>query len=449
MQADPKLPGMHLIWSDSAMCEFFNRHVMPAIWPGNKVASVNQQNMNWKPGKRCVALYELNLEDGAPLPKLRVSFMLDRNSRKLADSYEKHYGDGPKLANGTPLPALHLPDLGCVIETFPHDWALTTLPQAVSLDRVLPIVASTQKPISEPGELDCEISVLRYKPHKRCVLSYKVRRPGVAGSEEIIAKVYGRSKKAVAAYSTHQKLEAAAASAEGLVIPRPLAFEETLNLVLMERIHGPSMKDCLHDGADPDLMARTAAVSLATLHSLKFDGRSVGTMHEKLEHMDSSVDRVRQISPEMASRIEAMFSRIRKLMERFKSPRLRLIHGAFRPAHMVVGTGEVALIDLDGAGLGDPAIDVGDFMAKERTKGQLMEIGGAASRTDSFLNEYQARSGADAALAERAHLYCAMIFIGRSVRECLHAPTHCPDANEFSRSNVFLKEAAECLNLLG
>ena len=448
-QVDSNLPGMHLIWSDSAMCEFFNQHVMPTIWPGHKVASVDQQNMNWKPGKRCVALYELELEDSAPVPQLRVSVMLDRNGRKLADAYEKHYGNGPKIANGALRPALHLPAQGCVIELFPNDWVLTTLPQAVSLDRVLPIIAAAQRPKTDPGKLDCEISVLRYKPHKRCVLSYNVQKLDSDGHEEIIGKVYGRSKRAVEAFSTHQKLHAAAASAEGLKIPQPLAFEESLNLVLMERIHGPSMKACLHDGADPDLMARTAAVTLSALHGLPFDGRTVGTIHEKLEHMQGSIDRVRQIDPDLASRIEDMLGRIGKLKDRFKDPRLRLIHGAFRPAHLVVGSGEVALIDLDGAGLGDPAIDVGDFMAKERTKGQLMDEGRTASRTNSFLTEYQVHSGADDALIERAHLYCAMIFIGRSVRECLHAPNHRPDATQFSRSNVFLKEAAECLNLLG
>ena len=172
-------------------------------------------------------------------------------------------------------------------------------------------------------------------------------------------------------------------------------------------------------------------------------------MHNKLKHLLGSVDRVHLIAPDLALRIEAMLDRIGRLVDQFESPRLCLIHGAFRPAHLIVGSGDVALIDLDGAGLGDPAIDVGDFMAKDRTKAQLMGEDRVTGLSECFLGEYQARVGADSGLVERAHVYCAMIFIGRSVRECLHAPHHCRDATQSSRSNVFLMEAAGCLSLPG
>src|SRR6266511_3131017 len=53
LRADPALPFLEMAWSPSQMQEFFNRWVLPAVWPGQEVTAVAIEDMTYQAGNQC------------------------------------------------------------------------------------------------------------------------------------------------------------------------------------------------------------------------------------------------------------------------------------------------------------------------------------------------------------------------------------------------------------
>ena len=443
LEQDPKPPFVHLARSDVQMTEFFNRHVLPMVWPGHEVAAVDLQRLFWTPGQERAALYELRF--GAPTEApVQAVVTFAEGKRALAKVYARHYSGDATSSDKRPRPALFLPDHRCLVEFFPNDWRLPSLARLTSPGEMLPILVAALGNEAEPHQWRCDVSVLKYRPHNRCVLLYKVRAPDSDDRREVVGKVYKNATKAAKTYAKQRRLHAAAAD-RGLTIPRPLALVDELNLVLMDRVRGASMQNLLHMNADPEPMARTAAAALATLHSLPFEGSDVRGFPHLLMRYRKQVDCLRLVAPDLAAEIDNLVSRIERWEGECAPVAPCLIHGDYTLDQLLLGDGGVAIVDLDSIGPGDPAIDVGSFMAKCRTNAQLMGEK-RAELPEYFLAEYLARAGAGSGFAERAQVYCSLKFVRKAVRAFLSKPHRYARSPISSLPAILLKEAARHLS---
>src|SRR5439155_9449668 len=66
LQADPAVPFLEMAWSLSQMQEFFNRHVLPTVWPGREVTAVAIKDLTYKPRATCEIQYALQCGDLTP-----------------------------------------------------------------------------------------------------------------------------------------------------------------------------------------------------------------------------------------------------------------------------------------------------------------------------------------------------------------------------------------------
>ncbi len=446
-ERDPNLPFMHLLWSDSKMVEFFNREVFPEVWPGHKIASVAQESMTWRPGKRCAAVYELRSDDPAETPPLRTVISFDQDDSKLGDAFADNYGPDFEMSGEGPLPGLFLPDHCCLVEFFPHDCMLPSLANATELGEMLPFIAAALGDGGDPHQWDCQISALRYRPHHRCVLLYSVQTPESDERREVIGKLYRKAAKAKKAFASNLALHEAAAG-HSLIIPEPFMFVEELNLVLMECVRGPTMKELFRKTSDNEWMVRTAAAAVATLHSLPYEGGDVRSVQSELTRVRRNAEPLHLVASELAGQLDDVLDRIARLADRLACPRPCVIHGALRPAHLIVVVDDVALIDLDGVGLGDPAFDLAEFMSKCMTQAQISNEDARAGLSEYFLAEYHARVGTDEGLADRVRIICGLTFVTRAIRSFLRAPHRYANEPQSSRPVKYLKEAAACLDRL-
>ena len=88
------------------------------------------------------------------------------------------------------------------------------------------------------------------------------------------------------------------------------------------------------------------------------------------------------------------------------------MHGDFSANQVVIGQQEAAIIDLDWACYGDPADDLGNFIAQTERKALRGELPRhrVESMTDALLAGYQAHR----ALPDRVGLYTAVEVFRRS-----------------------------------
>ena len=108
-------------------------------------------------------------------------------------------------------------------------------------------------------------------------------------------------------------------------------------------------------------------------------------------------------------------------------------------------TGQIGVIDFDLAGLGDPALDVGNFMARLHHKAVSKASNAFRQVAAYFLSEYQACLP-EPRVAERVHLFLSISLVRRALREFEIRPyDYCGRADPDSLLVRLLREAAACL----
>jgi Ser/Thr protein kinase RdoA (MazF antagonist) len=123
---------------------------------------------------------------------------------------------------------------------------------------------------------------------------------------------------------------------------------------------------------------------------------------------------------------------------------LGVIHSDFKPDQLLIDDGRTSLIDLDGVCRGDPAIDVGNFMAALRKQAVVNGYAGFAALADAFYQAYFARRPNDA-IAKRARAFQGVALVRMTLAKFERTPrSYARQGNEWPWLAV-LDEAKRCL----
>src|SRR6266571_1675680 len=418
LRADPALPFLEMAWSPSQMQQFLNHRVLPAAWPGQHVTAVAIEDTAYKPGKECEILYSLQFTDLARDQSrwVAVTFANENKLNKLGAIYRHHYG-GDAVAQPTSRPAVFLPEYGCLVEFFPRDWALPYLARALEPREVVSLLSEGGAEAKQSRGLP-KVEVLRYRCHSRCVLRYTLEAADGSAPQEVIGKVHDSGSLAVEIAQVQNVLYAQAAAC-GLIIPKPLKVIEEWGLLLMERVPGTSMRPQVKQGRAPQQLTEViglAATALASLHCLRFEGQEV----------------------------EALLQQIARLGARSTTVAPSFVHGDFNPDQLLMDKGQISVVDFDWASLGDPAIDVGNFMGNLHNKAVVKVDNAFRQLAAHFLSEYQARLP-EHRVAERVHLFVSASMVRRALRAFERSPADYGQAGSDWLPALLLQEAAACL----
>jgi len=250
----------------------------------------------------------------------------------------------------------------------------------------------------------------------RRVLRYAVEvrtgedQAGGAGHIEWIGKFYpaepetpGRVARVLAA------LEAAGFSARsGMTLPHVVAYVPAHHLLLLTYVPGEQVLRLralsLFD-RDYTALLEPIAHGLAALHSVVVTTERVKTTEGIVAGLRRRAGDLRMEFPDEATRIGRIFAAI----EQTAPPDLArpaLLHGDFGGSQLVWDGGRLGLIDFDKCALGDPALDLANFVVQLRRRA-LLDVPDAPpveTLRELLLAAYQ-RHGADAevlaGLAER------------------------------------------------
>ncbi len=414
LKPDSALPSRDLSWSRSEMEELFTRNILPALWPGARPLELKRRYTAYKPGKECLVMYSLRLGDpGRESPRLAtLTFGLPERLRTL---HGRHYA----AAVGRPRAVL-LSEPACLVELFPADWKLPALYVATDPQAVARKLASTEKPAGAAATTVRDIRVLRYRPRRRCVLRYELEDPAADGPREVIGKVYPDAAT-VARVAAKLRTLGPQARAEGLCLPEPVGGTHVL---LMERVPGANLADLLETTSveeEAREWIRLVAVSLASFHRLRLEEGEMRSTERELCVLRARTARMRAVAPAIGERAEALLDEIGRRLPGVRLGEPTLIHGDFKPSQILVHEGRAALVDLDRACPGEPAIDLGNLLAV-LTKQAVMRGQEHLRRLGpEFLDEYAARSGRSG-LAPGALLFESLALVRMLVRKLERSP---------------------------
>jgi glutathione synthase/RimK-type ligase-like ATP-grasp enzyme len=285
------------------------------------------------------------------------------------------------------------PRIGMTVQMFPSDAALPGLPVAVApnelLTEALAEACRSVTGVSEMRVVSVDAIPVRYKPGKRCVLRYQVTAASGPGPDDryhmvFFGKLYRDSARAAATYRLAEALWHDSPSTRALS-PRPLALIKELNMVLSEgaggalhteRVAGPKMlrlAEPVPAGTGPPAVPLAAtATTLAGLHTCQVAtglARSSSGARFAESATRWSASMLGQ-SPVPIGEFTQTLRRLTAALSSTTAERLTLVHGALKASQLIFCCPAHAVVtDLDEARLGDPAVDVGYFLAYLRPAG--------------------------------------------------------------------------------
>jgi aminoglycoside phosphotransferase (APT) family kinase protein len=245
-------------------------------------------------------------------------------------------------------------------------------------------------------------------------------------SRTLFGKVYHSTEKARSVAEQMQRLSDALAPGTGrLIVARVAGFLPDLPMVVQEPLAGVPLDLFLAGRTRGQSGVVMAASALAELHGLDVRHPRLRSVGDELRRMAQRSRSTATVDPELGARMADLAAALSRRLGRLslESRERRVVHADCKPSQFLVDGEKIGLLDFDHAGMADPALDVGTFMASLRQRSSKA-CGSTRSDMDgsmralecSFLDSYCHGAGVDADFRQRAAWYEAFALLRKAQR---------------------------------
>lgn len=236
--------------------------------------------------------------------------------------------------------------------TYP-DPDMPDLANILYADGILRLLGDRQIKLTGPAQL------FRHKAGRRALAEYP------AEPAPLIAKMSHKRLKSGILH-LHQDLRKAGfdgSGADGLEVPEILGTDNRLGLMLMHKLPGAMLMSDSLDGADTLMRAGRA---LAHVHLSAVSTRRCWTMEDEATVLSDALAKASSLRPAHARELSRISARATKALTQLSPVKPVLIHRDFYQDQVLVTPDKISLLDFDLAAMGDPAVDLGNFIAHLR-----------------------------------------------------------------------------------
>ncbi len=263
---------------------------------------------------------------------------------------------------------------------------------------------------------DCTVTPVSYRPGSRCVVRCDASLP--SGRRTVYVKVLADGS----ADYVESLRALAGRRAGGAVVPALVGCWPDLGAVVTAGVPGPTASALLADPTTPvrDRLRLASALGrlLADIHGTAPAPRAAARRHgpaEALDDLRSYLPAAWHADPPTALSLGWALDRLGDRLPQERS--LAFSHGSFRAGQVVVDDDRLAVLDLDGVGLADPARDLGNATAYLDWQGLRTGSAGTPDLVRALLDGYADAGGrADPDAVEWWHAASLLKIGGRRFR---------------------------------
>lgn len=355
--ADRALPGLGALFDGEAMRGELGARLRPDS--GYELTECRPVYVRYKAGTNCIVQYRLRIEskrDGEAFD-LPAHATIHANVGAEAvwrrRSFQELLDRARRGHRELPIPrGFVLEKTPALVEVYPVDRKLRHLLSAASLSEAAAALRGSLPEVGGHAFQVTEIERVRYKPRRKALLRYRL---GGSGHPVVYGKLY-----APGLADTRFRISRLVAAAF-LPTPPVLAHDSELDLVIHAEAQGARLRDLRGGGGFEESMPFVAAV-LYELHSTPVDAIPGLPAADVTGSVTASGKAVGALLPARAEESLRLAARIAERLAGIDS-RLAVLHGDFYDDQALVSGRGVTILDFDEICVGEPAADVGNFLA--------------------------------------------------------------------------------------
>lgn len=389
---DPAIPGLATILDSDAFLA-----ALRSLLPGVSLRSIRPNYARYKPMTRCLVGYRIETADGelvayagAHGPDAAVKL---QKAREL-QSTEGPYGPA----------ALVMDDCATAVYLFPTDRRLKALRRLASAGETRNLL--TKLFPRQSALHDGALHLLRYKPERR----YVARLDTAQGAQAVL-KCYTPGGYAAAKAGAETFVSRGA-----LRLARSAGYSDRHHILAFDWQAGRPLQDILADSGVA-LSGKIAAVrltgaALAELHAHPAGRLPQRTREAELRRLQAQAVTVENLCPQLARSARPLVERIASELE--ATPAItRALHSDFYDQQVLITDDAAIILDLDQTELGDPAADLGLFIAHlERAALQdRLSAETVATLADTLVQGYHEAGPGPTATAIRLYTAIGLLYL--------------------------------------
>jgi hypothetical protein len=209
--------------------------------------------------------------------------------------------------------------------------------------------------------------LLRHKLGRRCLIEYAFTSP--QNDDEPVV-ILGKARARGVDYASFQCQQALwnagfdATSPDHISVPEPLGVIPEWSMWFQPKIPGMSAFQRL-EAAEGVPLAGQIGQALAKLHQTDLSSQRQHTLADELQILHERLPRLLATHPHWDTRLERLLKCCDRLADRIPLPSRHVgMHRDFYPDQVLVNPeGRLYLLDFDLHCMGDPALDIGNFVA--------------------------------------------------------------------------------------
>lgn len=338
VRRDRKIPGLPVLFDAEAFVRLLQTHL-----PDAQIETARIAYVRYKPGTNCLVLYRLE-SAGETFDVYAIAY-----GRGAADKLRKAR---QRPSADTPLGAgrLVFDDEAIVVSAFPNDAKIKTLlklADARSRKRLLCRLVPERTQWWNGA-----LRSLRYKPERRYVAQLLSDGVPQAALKFYAVGSYQAAKRGARAFHPHGALRLAG----------ELGHSNSRRAIAFEWVGGKVLNEAYSDEEFKSETIETVGAALAELHRQQPEKLVRITRAAERRALRAVADGIGAICPHLKNRVRSIAARLNAFLAN-EPERARAIHGDFYANQVIVRGDRAVVLDLDEAAYGDPAADLGNFIA--------------------------------------------------------------------------------------
>ncbi len=365
---DRNFPGLELAADLSAMREIFRARLRPLAVGIGEIWDCALVRVRYRPGDRCLLQYSVRLVDPATGRERSqwVTGALFTDGR-AERAFRQLRAGGPERripeALRTFEPVDYVPEADMLIQVFPYDRRLPTLPMVMAgptpdLERLLLTRADIGRRVT------WEVEPVRYRPRLGAVVRYRVRGDGPGRREpSFYVKVYP-DERGQQTFELQHRLHGRDRKDGGLEVDAPIAYLGDLQALVLNEAPGISLEQIVLEGRDAVAAARRVAGALAAFHTEPLITARRCVLTEYIADLVRIGTLLGWACPVQKLKVERIMRRVASGLEECPPAPT---HRDLKPAHLLLEGDRLRIIDLDDLAGADPLEDVADLTVRLAT----------------------------------------------------------------------------------